>query len=114
MPHQSQQILQLVTPVVQHGLKELAVTSATHTLYEAAAVGFLMGRGYDYSTALRIVESWEKNESLPAPLPEYAHEFPPQAVQPGPALHAGTHASPYPGPYPGLHPASYPGSFPGV
>ncbi|MCM3270976.1 hypothetical protein [Paenibacillus elgii] len=48
----------VVEPWVQHGLKEAQVYSLDHALREAAAVTYLIGRGYPPHTAHRIVESW--------------------------------------------------------
>lgn len=58
-------VLAAVTPIVQHGVFEKDYTSVSHAMYETAAAAFLMGRGYDFFTARRIVESWEINESFP-------------------------------------------------
>ncbi len=58
-------VLMTVYPAVRHGLHEMPYTSPAHALYEAAALAFLMGRGFDFYTARNIVESWEINESFP-------------------------------------------------
>jgi hypothetical protein len=58
-------VLNMIQPLVQHGLYELPKTSVPHVLNEVAAIGYLMGRGYDFYTARRIVESWEVDESFP-------------------------------------------------
>jgi hypothetical protein len=58
-------VLSAVQPVVQHGLMEAGRTSVNHAMYEVAAISYLMGRGYDYHTAHRIVESWETGEAFP-------------------------------------------------
>lgn len=58
-------VLGAISPVVQYGLYESMYTSINHSMYEVAAISFLMGRGYDFLTARRIVESWEVDESFP-------------------------------------------------
>jgi hypothetical protein len=58
-------VFSAVQPVVQHGLMEAGRTSVNHAMYEVAAISYLMGRGYDYHTAHRIVESWETGEAFP-------------------------------------------------
>ncbi|MBD0380127.1 hypothetical protein [Paenibacillus sedimenti] len=58
-------VLESIYPVVQYGLHEKKYTSVTHSMFEVAAITYLMGRGYDFHTAHRIVESWEVNESFP-------------------------------------------------
>lgn len=50
--------LQVVEPWVQNGLREAQTISVEHALREAAAVSFLIGRGYNPTTAHQIVESW--------------------------------------------------------
>lgn len=65
-------VLGLVAPVVHYGLYEMKYTSVAHSMFEISAITYLMGRGYDFITARRIVESWEVNES-----------FPPYQVTPG-------------------------------
>lgn len=51
-------------PVVRHGLNELTATNTRHVLFETAMIAYLMGVGYDYRTAMAIVESWELAETL--------------------------------------------------
>lgn len=58
-------VLGTISPVVKYGLYEMKYTSVTHSMYEVTAISYLMGRGYDFPTARRIVESWEVNESFP-------------------------------------------------
>ncbi|HEY2493878.1 MAG TPA: hypothetical protein VGI33_13355 [Paenibacillus sp.] len=50
--------LQIVEPWVQNGLREAQTISVEHALREAAAVSYLIGRGYNPTTAHQIVESW--------------------------------------------------------
>lgn len=50
--------LQTVEPWVQNGLKEAHRISVEHALREAAAVSYLIGKGYDPAVAHQIVESW--------------------------------------------------------
>jgi hypothetical protein len=59
------QVLGNISPVVRSGLYEMKHTSVAHSMYEVSAISYLMGRGYDFSTARRIVESWEVHESFP-------------------------------------------------
>ncbi|MBW5446697.1 hypothetical protein GE107_11555 [Cohnella sp. CFH 77786] len=58
-------VLGTVSPVVRYGLWEMQYTSVTHAMLEVSAITYLMGRGYDFPTARRIVESWEVHESFP-------------------------------------------------
>ncbi|TLS50002.1 hypothetical protein FE782_21940 [Paenibacillus antri] len=58
-------VLGTVEPVVRYGLYEMKYTSVAHSMFEISAITFLMGRGYDFPNARRIVESWEVNESFP-------------------------------------------------
>ncbi|MZP42838.1 hypothetical protein GTO89_07270 [Heliobacterium gestii] len=60
-----EQTLAAIEPVVQYGLREARSTSVPHAMREVAAITLLMGRGYDASTARRIVESWEIDERFP-------------------------------------------------
>jgi len=50
--------LQMVEPWVQNGLKEAQTISVEHAIREAAAVSYLIGRGYHPTIAHQIVESW--------------------------------------------------------
>lgn len=50
--------LTAVEPWVQHGLLEGQAISVEHALREAAAVTYLIGKGYNPDTAHQIVESW--------------------------------------------------------
>ncbi|MDF2647176.1 MULTISPECIES: hypothetical protein [unclassified Paenibacillus] len=59
------QVLSAVQPVVHYGLREAAHTSVEHAMFEVAAITYLMGRGFDYYTAHRLVESWEIAEAFP-------------------------------------------------
>jgi hypothetical protein len=59
------QVLCAVQPVVHYGLREAERTSIDHAMFEVAAITYLMGRGYDYYTAHRLVESWETGEAFP-------------------------------------------------
>lgn len=58
-------VLTRVMPAVQHSLYEAPKTSVHHAIYEAAAISYLMGCGYDFCTARQIVESWEIGEAFP-------------------------------------------------
>lgn len=54
-----------VRPLVDYGLEEAQVTSERHAMFEVTLIAYLMGMGYDYYTAHRIVESWEVDEIFP-------------------------------------------------
>lgn len=56
--HLKMETLQTVEPWVQNGLKEAHCISVEHALREAAAVSYLIGKGYDPTVAHQIVESW--------------------------------------------------------
>jgi hypothetical protein len=58
-------VLGSISPVVRYGLYEMKYTSVVHSMFEVSAISYLMGRGYDFPSARRIVESWEVNESFP-------------------------------------------------
>ncbi|MEH7402901.1 MULTISPECIES: hypothetical protein [Bacillaceae] len=64
-----QQILTLINPAVSHGLKEAQQLGYQHALTEAVAIGYLMGKGYDYNTAWKTVESWWRPPGTPIPTP---------------------------------------------
>jgi hypothetical protein len=53
-----EETLTVVEPWVQHGLREAEAISTEHALREAAAVTYLIGRGYYPPVAHQIVESW--------------------------------------------------------
>lgn len=57
--------LMMVMPAIRHSLREAGPVSVNHAVTEAALIAYLIGRGYDYSQALRIVEHWERFESFP-------------------------------------------------
>jgi hypothetical protein len=48
-------VLGAVSPVVQYGLYEMKHTSVAHSMYEVAAITYLMGRGCDFRTYCRIL-----------------------------------------------------------
>ncbi|MEC0236361.1 hypothetical protein P4H71_18730 [Paenibacillus kribbensis] len=50
--------LAVVEPWVKNGLWEAQTISTEHALREAAAVSYLIGRGYQPQHAHQIVESW--------------------------------------------------------
>ncbi|MEQ4483444.1 hypothetical protein [Cohnella silvisoli] len=58
MYHLKNETLQVVEPWVQNGLKEAQTISVEHALREAAAVSYLIGKGYNPTVAHQIVESW--------------------------------------------------------
>lgn len=53
-----------VEPAIRHGIEELAETNPRHALTELALITYLMGMGFDYPTAITIVESWERDDTL--------------------------------------------------
>jgi hypothetical protein len=58
-PHDlMQETLTVVEPWVMNGLKEAQTISVEHALREAAAVSYLIGKGYNPNVAHQIVESW--------------------------------------------------------
>lgn len=58
-------LLPQVRPLVRYGLWEMRVTSPQHAMTEVALIAYLMGMGYPFQIAHRIVESWEINEVFP-------------------------------------------------
>ncbi|AXI08115.1 hypothetical protein CV093_03755 [Oceanobacillus sp. 143] len=64
-----QQTLTIINPAVSHGLREAQHLGFQHALTEAVAIGYLMGRGYGYHTAWRMVESWWRPHGTPLPTP---------------------------------------------
>lgn len=50
--------LSIVEPWVRNGMREAQTISVEHALKEAAAVSYLIGKGYSPTTAHQIVESW--------------------------------------------------------
>jgi hypothetical protein len=57
-PNLMYETLTIVEPWVRHGLIEAQRISTEHALREAAAVSYLIGRGYPPHVAHQIVESW--------------------------------------------------------
>ena len=57
--------LMYVMPVIRHSLREVKPVGVKHAVTEAALISYLIGKGYDYYQAVRIVEFWERNESFP-------------------------------------------------
>jgi len=57
--------LMLIMPAIRHSLREARPVSVKHAVTEAALTAYLIGRGYDFGQALRIVEHWERYESFP-------------------------------------------------
>jgi hypothetical protein len=64
-----QQTLTVIGPAVSHGLREAQHLGYQHALTEAVAIGYLMGRGYDYNKALKMVESWWRPPGTPIHTP---------------------------------------------
>jgi len=62
-----QQTMTAISPAVRHGLREAYHLGYQHALTEAVAIGYLMGKGYDYDTAWRTVESWWRPPGTPLP-----------------------------------------------
>ena len=70
MPYSNvgQQALNILSPAINHGLREAQHLGYQHALTEAVAIGYLMGRGYDYNTAWQTVESWWRLPGTPLPI----------------------------------------------
>jgi hypothetical protein len=64
MPDYNRTIM-YVMPVIRHSLREIRPVGVKHAVTEAALLSYLIGKGHDYYQAVRIVESWERNESFP-------------------------------------------------
>jgi len=64
-----QQTLTLLNPAISHGLREAQHLGYQHAMTEAVAIGYLMGKGYDYNTAWKTVESWWRPPGTPLPTP---------------------------------------------
>lgn len=60
-----QYYLMRVRPLVRYGLREAQYTGVRHAMTEVALIAYLMGMGYDYNVAYRLVESWEIDERFP-------------------------------------------------
>lgn len=58
VPNLMQETLAVVEPWVRNGLIEAQAISTEHALREAAAVTYLIGKGYYPQVAHQIVESW--------------------------------------------------------
>ncbi|TBL68571.1 hypothetical protein [Paenibacillus thalictri] len=56
--HLMQETLAAVEPWVRHGMWEAQKFGTEHALREAAAITYLIGRGYPPQQAHQIVESW--------------------------------------------------------
>lgn len=57
----------LIRPAVEHGLREAGAgnSSVRHAIIEVALISILLAMGFDFRTALAIVESWEINDAFP-------------------------------------------------
>ncbi|AHF10911.1 MULTISPECIES: hypothetical protein [Dehalobacter] len=64
MPDYHQTMMQ-VELAVRHGMREVGTVNVRHGVMETALVAYLLGKGFDYYQAVRIVESWERNETFP-------------------------------------------------
>jgi hypothetical protein len=56
----ARETLSAIDPAFRHGLNELSITPLPHVIKEAAAISYLIGKGYDYNTAHQTVECWWK------------------------------------------------------
>ncbi|WP_264988684.1 hypothetical protein [Lysinibacillus piscis] len=65
--HLQSQTLSAISPAVSHGLREAHYLGYQHALTEAVAIGYLMGKGYNYDTAWQTVESWWRPQGTPLP-----------------------------------------------
>lgn len=61
------QVLSILNPVINHGLREAQYTGYQHALTEAVAIAYLMGKGYDYYVAWQMVEAWWRPQGTPLP-----------------------------------------------
>lgn len=64
MPDYNRAMMQIM-PAVDHSLREVRPVSMKHAVTEAALIAYLIGKGYNHYQAVRIVESWERNEGFP-------------------------------------------------
>ncbi len=64
MPDYNRAIMH-VMPAIRQSLREARPIGVKHAVTEAALISYLIGKGYDYPQALRIVETWERYESFP-------------------------------------------------
>lgn len=62
-----QQIIPIISPAIRHGLREAHYLGYQHTLTEAVAIGYLMGKGSNYDTVWKTVESWWRPPGTPLP-----------------------------------------------
>lgn len=53
-----------VEPAIRSALADLTDTNSRHVLTELALTTYLMGMGFDYTTAKCIVECWERDDIL--------------------------------------------------
>jgi hypothetical protein len=59
IPDYNRAIMQ-VMPAVRHSLREARPVSVKHAVTEAALIAYLIGKGYDFYQAVRIVEKFTK------------------------------------------------------
>ncbi|MBP2637730.1 MAG: hypothetical protein H6Q72_3637 [Firmicutes bacterium] len=53
-----------VEPAIRSAIAELTDSNVRHVLTELALTTYLMGMGFDYTTAKCIVECWERDDIL--------------------------------------------------
>lgn len=53
-----QHTLSIITPIVNHGLREAEHLGYQHALLEAVVIGYLLEKGYNYDSAWKTIESW--------------------------------------------------------
>ncbi|MGM9987072.1 MAG: hypothetical protein ACI35O_07565 [Bacillaceae bacterium] len=63
-----QQTFDVINPVITHAILEVQESGYQYALTEAVAMGYLMGKGYDYNTAWNIVKSWLGPPGIPLPI----------------------------------------------
>lgn len=62
-----QQVLSVINPVINHGMREAQHLGYPHALREAVAIAYLMGQGQDFHSAWRMVESWWRPQTPAQP-----------------------------------------------
>ncbi|MED1564012.1 hypothetical protein AJ85_13905 [Alkalihalobacillus alcalophilus ATCC 27647 = CGMCC 1.3604] len=56
--YQAQRTLEAALPAIYYGIDSCPVVGYEHALTEAVSIGYLLGQGYDYQTAVNTVQSW--------------------------------------------------------
>ncbi|WP_413377536.1 hypothetical protein [Alkalihalobacillus sp. 1P02AB] len=56
--YQAQRTLAAALPAIHYGIDGVPMVGYEHALTEAVSIGYLLGQGYDYQTAVNTVQSW--------------------------------------------------------